>query len=67
MNESDQKQRFYDSTTSIESNEESSPFDIRNFMNYDMIKRMLVGHPTELSLFEITCILINTKINETVR
>ena len=60
MNESDQKPRFYDS---IDSNEESSPFDIRNFMNYDMIQRMLVSHPTELSLFEITCILINTKIN----
>jgi len=64
MNESDQKQRFYDSTTSIESNEESSSFDIRNFMNYDMIQRMLVSNPTELSLFEITCILINTKINQ---
>jgi len=33
-------------------------------MNYDMIQRMLVSNPTELSLFEITCILINTKINQ---
>ncbi len=37
-------------------------FDIRNFMNYIEIKKLLINHPTELALFEIVCILINNKI-----
>lgn len=56
--------RLYDSSISIDSHEDPNEFDIRNYMNYDMIKRMLISHPTELSLFEITCILVNTKIND---
>ena len=58
------EKNFFDSTTSVDSVEDSTKFDIRNYMNYDMIKRMLISHPTELSLFEITCILVNTKIND---
>ena len=37
-------------------------FDIREYMNYDKIRRLLINHPSELSLFEVTCILINDKI-----
>ena len=55
---------FYDSTTSVVSIEDTSKFDIRNYMNYDLICRMLIQHPTEASLFAITCILINEKIND---
>ena len=55
---------FYDSTTSITSEDDCSKFDIRNYMNYDLICRMLIQHPTEASLFAVTCILINEKINE---
>lgn len=55
---------FFDSTTSIDSVEDVSKFDIRNYMNYDLICRMLIQHPTEASLFAITCILINEKIND---
>ena len=41
-------------------------------MDYDTIKKMLITKPTELCLFEITCILINNamkdyyKINKTL-
>ena len=47
-------------------------FDIRKFMDYDTIKKVLITKPTELCLFEITCILINNamkdyyKINKTL-
>jgi hypothetical protein len=62
--ENKKQPNFYDSTTSIVSTEENTKFDIRNYMNYDLINRMLINHPTEASLFAITCILINEKINE---
>lgn len=39
-------------------------FDIREYMNYDKIRRLLINHPIELSLFEVTCILINDKIKK---
>jgi hypothetical protein len=39
-------------------------FDIKEFMDYSTIISELINHPTELSLFEVTCILINNKINE---
>jgi len=58
------EQNFFDSTTSVDSVEDISKFDIRNYMNYDLICRMLIQHPTEASLFAITCILINEKIND---
>ncbi len=58
------KQNFFDSTTSVDSVEDTTKFDIRNYMNYDLICRMLIQHPTEASLFAVTCILINEKINE---
>lgn len=38
-------------------------FDIREHMDYDIIKKMLINLPTELALFEIICILINNKVN----
>ena len=37
-------------------------FDIRNLMNYDLIKKSLINNPTELCLFEVTCILINNNL-----
>ena len=58
------EKNFFDSTTSVDSVEDTSKFDIRNYMNYDLICRMLIQHPTEASLFAITCILINEKIND---
>jgi hypothetical protein len=39
-------------------------FDIRNYMDYIKIKKLLINDPTELALFEIVCILINNKINK---
>jgi hypothetical protein len=39
-------------------------FDIREYMDYQRIRSMLIHYPTELSLFEISCILINNKIKE---
>ena len=37
--------------------------DIKEYMNSELIRRLLIHHPTELSLFEITCILLNNVIN----
>ena len=56
-----------DLTTSDESlyNSENRPsFDIRSLMNYKKIKDILLSHPAELSLFEISCILINKELNK---
>ena len=56
-----------DLTTSDESlyNSENRPsFDIRSLMNYKQIKDILLSHPAELSLFEISCILINKELNK---
>jgi|MDSW01.1.fsa_nt_gb hypothetical protein len=50
-------------TSSLLSSQNDEPFDIRNLMNYDIIKQILIDHPLELSLFEVTCILINDHIN----
>jgi hypothetical protein len=43
---------------------QNPPFNIRDFMDYEEIIQSLINHPTELSLFEVTCILINNKMNE---
>ena len=43
-------------------NPDNAEFDIRNLMNYDLIRRALLPHPTELCLFEVTCILINNNL-----
>ena len=56
-----------DLTTSDESlyNSQNRPsFDIRSLMNYKQIKDILLSHPAELSLFEISCILINKELNK---
>jgi len=45
--------------SSLTNSDNNAEFDIRNLMNYDLIKRSLIRYPTELSLLEITCILIN--------
>ena len=58
-NKSD-KNQFIDS--SLTNSDKDQNFDIRNLMNYDLIRRSLISYPTELALFEITCILINEKI-----
>tara|TARA_B110000285_G_C14667267_1_gene398730 strand:- start:132 stop:311 length:180 start_codon:yes stop_codon:yes gene_type:complete len=39
-------------------------FDIRNFMDYEEIKKILITKPTELCLFEVTCILINNVMKD---
>jgi len=59
-----EKYRLIDSdNSSILSNISSEePFDIRNYMNYDIIRKLLVENPTELALLEITCIMINNNI-----
>jgi len=56
-----EKYRLIDSdNSSILSNISSEePFDIRNYMNYDIIRKLLVENPTELALLEIACIMIN--------
>ena len=43
---------------------DNAEFDIRNLMNYDLIRRSLAKHPTELCLFEVTCILINNNLKD---
>jgi hypothetical protein len=48
----------------MEQSNKTPDFDIRDFMDYKEIREKLMSFPTELSLFEITCILINNKINE---
>jgi|TARA_B110000967_G_C18810065_1_gene523093 hypothetical protein len=59
-----EKYRLIDSdNSSILSNMSSEePFDIRNYMNYDIIRKLLVENPTELALLEIACIMINNNI-----
>jgi hypothetical protein len=59
-----EKYRLIDSdNSSILSNISSEePFDIRNYMNYDIIRKLLVENPTELALLEIACIMINNNI-----
>jgi len=59
MNNNNNKNIIDSSLTNSDSNAE---FDIRNFMNYDLIRRALLPHPTELCLFEVTCILINNNL-----
>ena len=38
--------------------------DIRNFMEYDQLCKLLINNPTEMALLEIVCILINNNINK---
>ena len=47
--------------------EYKSNFDIREYMNYQEIRKILLTSPIELSLLEVTCILINNNINEKKR
>ena len=47
--------------------EYKSDFDIREYMNYQEIRKILLTSPIELSLLEVTCILINNNINEKKR
>ena len=44
--------------------EYKSNFDIREYMNYQEIRKILLTSPIQLSLLEVTCILINNHINE---
>jgi hypothetical protein len=59
-----EKNQFIDS--SLTDSDKDQNFDIRNLMNYDLIRRSLLQYPTELALFEITCILINGRIKESL-
>ena len=52
------------SNSLIVTNSIHEKFDIRDYMNYDIIKKILIKHPTECALFEIVCILINNCIND---
>ena len=63
----DDKLAFYSSTESIDTTVRSTnkpDFDIRDYMNYDIIRRVLLSYPTELSLFEVSCILINNRVKQ---
>ena len=51
-------------TSDMSINSTDTNFDIRNYMNYDIIKKVLINNPTELALFEIVCIIINNKLND---
>jgi len=44
--------------------EYKSNFDIREYMNYPEIRKLLINNPIEMSLLEVTCILINNTVNE---
>ena len=59
-----EKNQLIDS--SLTNSDKDQNFDIRNLMNYDLIRRSLIQYPTELALFEITCILINDRIKESL-
>ena len=50
-------------TSDMSINSTDTNIDIRNYMNYDIIKKVLINNPTELALFEIVCIIINNKLN----
>ena len=50
-------------TSDMSINSIDTNIDIRNYMNYDIIKKVLINNPTELALFEIVCIIINNKLN----
>ena len=52
-----------DTSSLLSSSGNNDIFDIRNLMNYDIIKKILVEHPLQGSLFEISCIIINDHIN----
>jgi|AP41_2_1055478.scaffolds.fasta_scaffold1892051_1 hypothetical protein len=39
-------------------------FDIRKYMNYDQICKLMINNPLEMALFEIVCMLINKNINK---
>jgi hypothetical protein len=38
--------------------------DIRDYMNYQEIKKLLINNPIEMSLLEVTCILINNNLEK---
>ena len=38
--------------------------DIRDYMNYQEIRRLLINCPIEMSLLEVTCILINNNFEK---
>tara|TARA_Y100000389_G_scaffold199764_1_gene238749 strand:- start:4446 stop:4673 length:228 start_codon:yes stop_codon:yes gene_type:complete len=42
-------------------------FDIREYMNYPEIRKLLINNPIEMSLLEVTCILINNTVNDKKR
>ena len=61
----DKKSIFISDTQSILTNSDSDePFDIRSYMNYDIIQQLLLKNPTEMALLEITCIMINNNIKK---
>jgi hypothetical protein len=47
--------------------EYKSKLDIREYMNYPEIRKLLINSPIEMSLLEVTCILINNHIDEKKR
>jgi len=58
------RNKYFHSNSLIVTNSIHEKFDIRDYMNYDIIKKILIKHPTECALFEIVCILINNCIND---
>ena len=43
---------------------EKKDIDIRKFMDYDKICKLMINNPLEMALFEIVCMLINQKIKK---
>ena len=58
------KKKYFLTIKWMEEISQEKIFNIKDFMDYQKIVQSLIDHPTELSLFEVTCILINNKINE---
>tara|TARA_R110002050_G_scaffold283919_1_gene432852 strand:- start:1182 stop:1388 length:207 start_codon:yes stop_codon:yes gene_type:complete len=42
----------------------SEPLDLKNIIEVEEIRKLLIGHPDLLSLFEMVIIIANNRINE---
>ena len=48
----------------MESLIQKKEFDVRKYMDYDKICKLMINNPLEMALFEIVCIIINNSINK---
>tara|TARA_R110002020_G_scaffold386210_1_gene596990 strand:+ start:52 stop:228 length:177 start_codon:yes stop_codon:yes gene_type:complete len=54
----EQEEQFY-SSMDIEK------LDLQNIIEIEQIRKLLIGHPDLLAMFEIMCIIINKRLEET--